>query len=44
VNLRIEKQNKVMALQTKLIMATSSESAGEIEHLRRELNLLQAAS
>lgn len=42
VNERIEKQNKIMSIQYKLIMASSNNaSEEEVDLLRRELEELQ---
>ena len=40
VNLRIEKQNKIMSLQSKLIMASSGDSHYDADSLRRDLDIL----
>jgi hypothetical protein len=42
VNERIEKQNKIMSVQYKLIMASNGGNNGEeVERLRKELEALQ---
>mmetsp|Transcript_26448 Transcript_26448/g.34401 ORF Transcript_26448/g.34401 Transcript_26448/m.34401 type:complete len:88 (+) Transcript_26448:547-810(+) len=40
VNSRIEKQNKIMSIQYKLIMASNNDSE-DVEKLKKDLELLQ---